>query len=573
MIQDDTRWYKVLLLLGAWNHQVTRSLESRVLALYMKQHGQSLGISPCANPGYCRNFIPVRDWLWWDSMWAGADCFFLASFRCDSQRVDCDVSPWSQWDSLRIDFSAWQHECTMTHEHCKDLEGRKLMEIRYIGSRNRSLRGSLLCLWWPWVLLKSRTLVTRLVMVDKVIVIARFSFCWSASHDAIRFRMDVIMKWPWNDHKVTMKWPWSDKIRNMLSTILINSLHGGKKVESTRFIHRFSFVLAQPFVVSSFAKPCKVSALPWHTLLGWDFMFLLLAHTCFIFETMRDMFFSHNIVESCWVPCPYASALVVHGKVHRYPSGGGTACPPLIGTIAQWSDKSQTNGTKNASLALNLGPNVLMETQGGAAAAVYMSLNLVCLFPQCECLHWFVICRLQQPVLQWTWLRALRQGVKTVFSQAMVVCILQTDQTAQFAVKPLLQCQVWSSDVHCVYLVWSWQHYVCYKTNTAPVLAQIGATGGFALPLAELGRRLAAGLTVSRPLERLGRSSQSSVWTLRTAHCHTISCDLIMAVSLQCLWADSSLMFFVRYPFASSSVFPAHINWRHLMLTLNMTWG
>jgi hypothetical protein len=72
--------------------------------------------------------------------------FFLASFRCDSQRVDCDVSPWSQWDSLRIDFSAWQHECTMTHEHCKDLEGRKLMEIRYIGSRNRSLRGSLLCL-------------------------------------------------------------------------------------------------------------------------------------------------------------------------------------------------------------------------------------------------------------------------------------------------------------------------------------------------------------------------------------------------------------------------------------------
>lgn len=108
-------------------------------------------------------------------------------------------------------------------------------------------------------------------------------------------------------------------------------------------------------------------------------------------------------------------------------------------------------------------------------------------------------------------MRALRQGVKTVFSQAMVVCILQTDQTAQFAVKPLLQCQVWSSDVHCVYLVWSGQHYVCYKTNTAPVLAQIGATGGFALPLAELGRRLAAGLTVSRPLERLGRSSQSSV--------------------------------------------------------------
>ena len=353
MIQDDTRWYKVLLLLGAWNHQVTRSLESRVLALYMKQHGQSLGISPCANPGYCRNFIPIRDWLWWDSMWAGGWCvffFFLASFRCDSQRVDCDVSPWSQWDSLRIDFSAWQHECTMTHEHCKDLEGRKLMEIRYIGSRNRSLRGSLLCLWWPWVLLKSRTLVTRLVMVDKVIVIARFSFCWSASHDAIRFRMDVIMKWPWNDHKVTMKWPWSDKIRNMLSTILINSLHGGKKVESTRFIHRFSFVLAQPFVVSSFAKPCKVSALPWHTLLGWDFMFLLLAHTCFIFETMRDMFF---FTQHCWkllspmpvcisISCAWKGASLPFGRRHCVSATDWHHCTVVRQITNQWNKKCKS---------------------------------------------------------------------------------------------------------------------------------------------------------------------------------------------------------------------------------------
>ena len=137
------------------------------------------------------------------------------------------------------------------------------------------------------VVLKIRTLVTRLVMVDKVIVIARFSSCWSTSHDPIRFQMDV-----------TIKWPWRNKIRNLLSRILY------VEEESTRFIHGFSFVHDQPFVVSWLESSFKQALRN---------MFLLLAHTCFIFETMPDIvLFSTRHRWKLLSPTP-ASALVVHG--------------------------------------------------------------------------------------------------------------------------------------------------------------------------------------------------------------------------------------------------------------------